>query len=78
MRVGGGLDAGHPYAGRLRQASFLLPQGLDGREVVLKGELETNGARRPIRWACAQPLNTDGSLTLTLKRHDDPDWRKGV
>ena len=25
VRVGGGLDAGHPYGGRLRQASFLLP-----------------------------------------------------
>ena len=78
VRVGGGLDAGHPYGGRLRQASFVLPQGLDGRDVVLKGELETNGIRRPIRWACAQPLNPDGSLTIRLKRHDDPDWRKGV
>jgi hypothetical protein len=78
VRVGGGLDAGHPYGGRLRQASFVLPQGLDGRDVVLKGELETNGVRRPIRWACAQPLNPDGSLTIRLKRHDDPDWRKGV
>jgi hypothetical protein len=78
VRVGGGLDAGHPYAGRVRQAAFVLPQGLDGREVVLKAELETNGVRRPIRWACAQPLNADGSLTIHLKHHDDKDWRKGV
>ena len=78
VRVGGGLDAGHPHGGRLRQASFRLPPGLDGQTVVMKAELETRGVRRPVRWACAQPLNADGSLTLRLKRHDDPDWRKGI
>lgn len=78
VRIGGGLDAGHPYAGRLRQASFILPSGWEGRDVLLRAELETKGVRRPVRWACAQPLNPDGSLTVTLKRHDDKDWRKGV
>jgi hypothetical protein len=78
VRVGGGLDAGHPHAGRLRLASFVLPQGLDGKDVVLKAELETNGVRRPVTWACAQPLNADGSMSLRLKRHSDADWRKGV
>ena len=28
--TGGGLDAGHPCAGRLRLASFMLPQGIGG------------------------------------------------
>jgi hypothetical protein len=78
VRVGGGLDAGHPHAGRLRQASFVLPRGLDGRELVLRAELDTNGVRRPVRWACAQPLNPDGSLTIHLKPHADTDWRKGI
>jgi hypothetical protein len=78
VRVGGGLDAGHPYGGRLRQASFLLPPGLDGQEVVVRAEIETNGVVRPVRWACAQPTNEDGSLTVRLKRHSDADWRKGV
>ena len=78
VRVAGGLDAGHPFAGRLRLASFVLPQGLDGREVTLRAELETNGVRRPLRWACAQPLNPDGSLTVRLKPHDDAGWRKGI
>jgi hypothetical protein len=78
VRIGGGLDAGQPFAGRLRLASFVLPAGLDGKDVVLKAELETNGVRRSVRWACAQPLNADGSLTIRLKKHDDPDWRKGV
>jgi hypothetical protein len=78
VRVGGGLDAGHPNAGRLRLASFVLPAGLDGKDVVLKAELDTNGVRRPVRWACAQPRSADGSMTIRLKRHDAADWRKGV
>jgi hypothetical protein len=78
VRVGGSLDAGHPHGGRLREASFLLPAGLDGQTVSMRAELETRGVRRPVRWACAQPLNADGSLSLRLKRHDDPDWRKGI
>ncbi len=79
MKAGGGLDAGHPFAGRLRQASFVLPQGLAGSSVVLRAELETKGgARWPVRWACAQPLNPDGSLTVQLMSHDDRRWRKGI
>jgi hypothetical protein len=78
VRVGGGLDAGHPHAGRLRQASFLLPRELEGSAVRLRAEIETKGVRRPARWACAQPLNPDGSLTLKLKTRDDSNWRKGI
>jgi hypothetical protein len=79
VRVGGGLDAGHPHAGRLRQASFVLPPGLEGRPLVVKAEIETKGGvRRPVRWACAQPLNADGALPLELLRPDDPRWRKGI
>ena len=79
LRVGGGLDAGHPHGGRLRQASFLLPPGTDGQSLVIKGEIEgRGGVRRPVRWACAQPTSGDGALTVRLKRHDDADWRKGV
>jgi hypothetical protein len=79
VRVGGGLDAGHPHGGRLRQASFLLPPGMDGQEVSIRGEIEgRGGVRRPLRWACAQPTNGDGSLTVRLKRDDDADWRKGI
>ncbi len=76
--VAGGLDAGHPYAGRLRQASFVLPQGQEGQEVRLKAEIESFGVRRPVRWACAQPVNADGSLSVTLKAAGDANWRKGV
>ena len=76
--AGGALDAGHPFAGRLRLASFLLPPGLGGSEVRLRAELEVKGVRRPVRWACAQPLDADGALVVRLKKPDEPDWRKGV
>jgi hypothetical protein len=45
LLAGGGLDAGHPWAGRLRLGSFVLPSGLDGSEVVLKAELEASEFR---------------------------------
>jgi hypothetical protein len=78
VRVGGSLDAGHPDAGRLRQASFMLPRDLDGTTLRLRAEIETRGVRRPVRWASAQTLNDDGSLSIRLKRHDEPGWRKGI
>ncbi|HYK89809.1 MAG TPA: hypothetical protein VE398_13610 [Acidobacteriota bacterium] len=79
VKIGGSLDAGHPYGGKLRQASFILPKGLEGEPMGLRAEIETkNGVRRPVRWACAQPLNPDGSYPIQLKRHSDADWRKGV
>ena len=78
VRVGGGLDPGHPYGGRLRQASFRLPPGLQTRTVRLRAEIETRGVRRPVRWACAQPVNADGSLDVALLAADDPRWRKGI
>ena len=76
--IGGSLDPGHPHGGRLRQASFILPQGLEGQKMKLRAEIETKGVRRPVRWACAQPLNPDGSLTIQLKKSDEKGWRKGI
>ena len=79
VKVGGSLDAGHPHGGKLRQASFILPPGLDGQQLKLRAELETKGGvRRPVAWASAQPANADGSLTVQLLKHDDRRWRKGV
>jgi hypothetical protein len=77
-RAGGALDAGHPYGGKLRQAAFRLPRALEGGTVRLRAEIETKGRRRPLRWACAQPLEADGSLAVRLLAADDPKWRKGV
>lgn len=79
VRVGGALEAGHPHGGKLRQASFVLPKGMDGQKMKIRAELQTKGGiRRPVRWASAQPLNADGSLTIELLRSDDKRWRKGV
>jgi hypothetical protein len=30
----------------------------------LRAEIEVKGMRHPVRWACHQKLNDDGSLTL--------------
>lgn len=78
ISIGGGLDGGHPYGGRLRQASFIVPKEMEGQKMKIRGEIETKGVSRPVRWACAQPLNADGSLTIQLKTYEDKGWRKGI
>jgi hypothetical protein len=78
VKVGGNLDAGQPYAGKLRQASIILPKGLEGQQVILRAELEVKGVRRPVRWACYEKTNPDGSLTVRLKKGSDTNWAKGV
>jgi hypothetical protein len=79
LRLGGSLDAGHPHAGKIRQASFLLLKNSDGMTLKIRAELETKGGiRRPVNWATAQPTNPDGSIHFQLLRRDDPRWRKGV
>ena len=76
---GGALDAGHPYGGKVRQAAFLLPRELEDHPVRLVAEIETKGGiRRPVRWACEQPLEPDGSFRVEVKRQSDPDWRKDI
>ncbi len=60
----GGLDAGYPLPGKVRQAKFPLPRGTDWKGLRVKGEIEVKGQRYPVRWACKQSLNADGTLTL--------------
>lgn len=75
----GGLDAGQPYGGKTRKAAFLLPADLRDATVHVRAEIECkNGVRRPVRWACEQPLQADGSLAIRLKSMQDSDWRKNV
>ena len=79
FRAEGSLDAGHPYGGKLRQAAFLLPSELTSGTLHLRAEIETKaGVRRPVRWACAQPLTADGAFAITVKPASDPDWRKNL
>lgn len=60
----GCLDAGYPLPGKIRQAQFVLPQGTKWKGLKLKAEIEVKGMRYPVRWACHQKLNEDGSLTM--------------
>lgn len=78
LKLRGALDAGHPRGGGLREASFLLPQGYTGA-VKLSAQLEIRpGVMKHVAWACEQPVNPDGSITVELKAADDRGWRKGV
>jgi hypothetical protein len=78
LNLSGALDAGHPHGGGIRQASFLLPKDYSGK-VLLSAELEIRpGVKKPIAWACEQPVNPDGSITVELKSENDRGWRKGV
>ncbi len=65
----GCLDAGYPLPGKVRQAQFVLPQGTKRQGLKLRAELEVKGMRYPVRWACHQKLNDDGSLTLRPNLH---------
>ena len=76
--VAGTLDPGHPLAGRLRQASFRLPAGIEGSDVRLRASIEIRGVVHPVRWAAAQPLDETNALVVTLMKNDDSRWRKGI
>jgi hypothetical protein len=60
----GSLDPGYPLPGKVRQTLFMLPKGTLFEGLRLKAEIEVKGVRHPIRWACSQRLETDGSLKL--------------
>jgi len=76
--AGGSLDEGYPHAGSVRQASLLLPQGVDFEGLSLGAEIETRGVTRPVRWAVEQPLEADGSLAIAPNSFVSLEWRKDV
>jgi hypothetical protein len=65
----GCLDPGYPLPGKIRQAQLVLPQGTQFEGLKLRAEIEVKGMRYPVRWACHQKLNEDGSLTLRKNLH---------
>jgi len=78
LKMQGALDAGHPHGGNTRLASFLLPEGYAGT-VQLSAHLEIRpGVKKAVAWACEQPLNADGSISVPLHKPDERGWRKGV
>jgi hypothetical protein len=62
--VSGCVDAGCPVPGRVRQARLPLPAGVSWEGLLLSAELHVKDARHPVRWACRQKLEPDGSLRL--------------
>jgi hypothetical protein len=79
VKLGGCLDTGHPLAGKVTQASFILPTGFNEQIIKIRAELETRGSMfHPIQWVCKQPLTQEGSFIVKLKEHNAPGWRKGI
>ena len=64
VNVSGCLDPGYPLPGKIRQAQFVLPKGTRWEGLKLRAELGVKGLRYPVRWACRQKTNADGTLTL--------------
>jgi hypothetical protein len=78
FKLRGSLDPGYPHAGGLRLSSFLLPEGFKGK-VHLSAEIEMRPTvLKPLAWACEQPVNPDGSISIEVKAMDDPKWRKAI
>lgn len=64
VKVSGCLDPGYPKPTGVRQAMFILPNGVDWKGLNVKAEIEVKDELYPVEWACHQKLNIDGSLTL--------------
>lgn len=60
----GCLDPGFPRPSGIRQAMLRWSGDHDWEGLRLSAALEVKGVSHPVRWACRQALNSDGSLTL--------------
>lgn len=60
----GCIDAGYPKPTGIRQAMLSWSGKRDWAGMKLSAALEVKDVRHPLRWACRQALNPDGSLTL--------------
>jgi len=58
------LPAGHPTPHQVKLARLELSAGIGWEGLHLKAELIVKGVSHPVTWACREPLNPDGSLTL--------------
>lgn len=70
VRASGSVDPGFPKPVGIRQAMLMLPPGAKWEGLRLKAEIEVKGVLYPVRWACRQTLNEDGSLTLRRNVRD--------
>jgi hypothetical protein len=64
INVSGSVDAGYPKPTGVHQVMLMLPADAQWEGLRLKAELEVKNVHYPVRWACRQKINSDGSLTL--------------
>ena len=75
FKQSGCLDAGRPYGGEVRQASFLLPDSMYGASMKLSAEIiAKGGVKHAVEWACAEKLNPDNSFPIQLKEKGKLVW----
>ena len=60
----GCLDPGYPQPRGIRQAMLSWPNKQNWEGLRLRADLEVKGVRHPVRWACRQALDSDGSVVL--------------
>ena len=58
------LEAGHPTPHQVRLVHLELRPGISWEGTCLKAELIVKGVSHPLRWACRESVNPDGTLTL--------------
>lgn len=58
------LRAGHPVPHQVRLTRLELAAGMGWEGTHLKADLIVKGVSHPIRWACRDAVNSDGSITL--------------
>jgi hypothetical protein len=69
LLASGTLDAGYPIPNKVRQTRLVLPAGTNWEGGRLKADLLIKDVIHPVRWACRESLNSDGSLTLSRSRY---------
>jgi len=58
------LEAGHPTPHQVRLVRLELPAGIRWEGTRLKAAVVVKGVHHPLRWACREALNPDGSLIM--------------
>jgi len=58
------LEAGHPTPHQVRLVHLKLRPDISWEGTRLKGEIIVKGVSHPLRWACRELVNPDGTLTL--------------
>jgi hypothetical protein len=63
------LDEGHPIPHQVRLIELELPAGVSWEGMSLKAELIVKDMIHPIRWACQESVNPNGSISLKRNQY---------